>query len=69
MSWLAYSTIAVRAGQMYCLELKALGSRLTETQHAVHDALSAAAEVATAMGFDEALQQLEAWHILRGTMS
>jgi hypothetical protein len=59
--------VAVRGGQMYCLELKAKGGRLTPAQVAAHSLLiSAGAMVAMADNIDAALRQLESWSLLRG---
>jgi hypothetical protein len=53
-------------GRTYGLELKIAKGRLTDSQIAMHARLRAAgAEVATAYGLDEALQQLERWGLLR----
>ena len=60
--------LAVKAGQLYGLELKAPGGRLSEAQRDTIAALEAAgAHVAVAAGLDSALAQLEAWGLLRGT--
>jgi VRR-NUC domain len=60
--------IAIKDGRAHCLELKAPGGRLTDAQRAAHEALRAAgAEVATADNIDDALRQLEDWHLLRGS--
>ena len=54
--------IAVRSGQMYCLELKAPGGKLTDNQRATHSAMiTAGAQVATADNLDDALALLEGW--------
>jgi VRR-NUC domain len=59
--------ILVRNGKAYALELKAPGGRLSDAQRQAHDALRAAgAEVATAVGLDDAVAQLEGWGLLRG---
>jgi VRR-NUC domain len=59
--------IAVRSGQMYCLELKAPGGKLTDNQRATHSAMiTAGAQVATADNLDDALALLEGWGLLRG---
>ena len=48
------------------LELKAERGRLTDIQRITHERLrEAGAEVATAIGVDEALAQLEQWRLLR----
>jgi hypothetical protein len=60
--------VAVRSGQMYCLELKAKGGKLSDNQRAAHSLLvSAGAMVATVDNIDDALRQLESWKLLRGT--
>jgi hypothetical protein len=62
--------IAIHNGRVYALELKAERGRLSEAQRRVHDALrEAGAEVAVAVGLDEALAQLERWGLLRGSVS
>jgi hypothetical protein len=59
---------AVKGGQCYALELKASDGRLTPVQRDAHAALVVAgAEVAVAYGLDDALAQLEAWGLLRGS--
>jgi hypothetical protein len=60
--------IAIKDARCYALELKASGGRLTPVQRDAHAALVAAgAEVAVAYGLDDALGQLEAWGLLRGS--
>jgi hypothetical protein len=54
--------IAVRSGQMYCLELKAPGGKLTEATHSAM--ITAGAQVATADNLDDALALLEGWVML-----
>jgi hypothetical protein len=62
--------IAVRDGRIYALELKAPNGRLSESQRATHSVmLKAGVQVAVAYNLDDALRQLEAWKILRGTTS
>jgi hypothetical protein len=62
--------ILVRDGRAYALELKAQGGRLSDAQRQAHGALRAAgAEVATAIGLDDALAQLEDWGLLKGSAS
>jgi hypothetical protein len=62
--------IIVKDGHTHCLELKSESGRLTAAQKATHDALRAAgASVAVADNLDAALQQLEEWQLLRGTVS
>jgi hypothetical protein len=59
--------IAIRNGEVFGLELKALGGRLSLAQTECHKRLRAAgAKVATACGIDDALRQLEEWGILKG---
>jgi hypothetical protein len=60
--------ILIRAGRCHGLELKAPGGRLSDAQRIAHDEMRAAgAEVAVAVGIDEALAQLERWQLLKGT--
>ena len=60
--------IAIRAGQVFALELKAPDGRATEAQLKTQDAMrEAGAFVCTAHGLDAALRCLEAWGLLRGT--
>jgi hypothetical protein len=60
-------TVWIKQGQVYGLELKAPGGRLTPAQCNAHEALRAAgAEVGVAHGVDEAVAQLERWGLLRG---
>jgi hypothetical protein len=62
--------IIIYAGRTYGLELKADGNRPTKIQKEAQDAMRAAgAEVATAVGLDAALRQLEDWHLLKGRTS
>jgi hypothetical protein len=59
--------VLICAGRTFGLELKAIGGRLSRAQIATQEAMRAAgAEVETAFGLDEAIGQLEAWHLLRG---
>ena len=59
--------ILVCDGRVYALELKSAGGRLSGAQRQVHDALrEAGAEVAMAVGLDEALARLGDWGLLRG---
>jgi hypothetical protein len=54
-------------GRLFCVELKAEGGRLSETQERVLIALRAAGALAThAHGLDEAIRLLEAWGLLKG---
>jgi hypothetical protein len=60
--------LILREGHLYGLELKSERGRLTPAQFQCHVRLEAAgAKVAVAVGIDEALAQLEAWGLLRGT--
>jgi hypothetical protein len=60
--------IAIKDARCYALELKASGGRLTPVQRDAHAALVAAgATVEVAYGLDDALAQLEAWGLLRGS--
>jgi hypothetical protein len=55
-------------GCLHGLELKAPGGRAGQVQAECHARLQAAGcKVAVAVGIDEALAQLEAWGLLRGT--
>jgi VRR-NUC domain len=59
--------IAIRQGEVFAVELKAPGGRLSPAQLECHARLQAAgAKVATAAGIDEAIEQLEQWNLLRG---
>ena len=58
--------IAIKDARCYALELKASGGRLSPVQRDAHAALPGA-EVAVADGLDDALAQLEAWGLLRGS--
>jgi ribonucleoside-diphosphate reductase alpha chain len=59
--------ILIREDKTFVLELKATGSRLSPAQHEAHDELRrAGAEVAIAVGIDDAIGQLERWRLLRG---
>jgi hypothetical protein len=58
--------ILVRDGKTFALELKATGGGLSPAQREAHDELRrAGAEVATAVGIDDAIGQLERWQLLR----
>jgi len=58
--------LVLRAGQLYGLELKAHGGRLSPTQVDMLAELEAAGAVtAVAFGLDEALGVLERWGIIR----
>ena len=59
--------ICIREGKTYGLELKAPNGRLNESQRTAHEEMKAAgAEVAVAVGIDQALEWLEGWGMLRG---
>ena len=60
--------IIIANGKPYGLELKIERGKLTPAQHTAHVMLAAAgAEIATAYGLDEALDQLARWGLLRGS--
>ena len=62
--------IAVHAGKIFALELKAEGGRPTETQlEFLADIERAGAFTAIATGIDQALATLERWELLRGKVS
>jgi hypothetical protein len=62
--------LIVHCGQLYALELKATGGRLTDVQSDTQAAMvRAGAIVATAHGLDAALAQLIAWGIIRPSAS
>jgi hypothetical protein len=62
--------LAVKNGQLYALELKADGGRLTPNQVAVHEAMrQAGAFVCTTYGLNEAIARLGDWGLLRGSAS
>ena len=59
--------IFIYNGKIFALELKTSGRKPTPAQVATMDAMrSAGATVAVAYGLDEAIAQLENWHLLRG---
>ena len=61
--------ILVRDGKTFALELKATGGGHSSAQREAHDELRrAGAEVATAVGIDDAIGQLERWLLLRGSV-
>jgi VRR-NUC domain len=61
--------ICVKDGRTFALELKTDGGRLSKLQRVAQDELRrAGAEVAVAVGLDDALTQLERWHLLRGSV-
>jgi hypothetical protein len=58
--------LILHRGQLFGLELKAESGRVSKTQAECHSRLRASgARIATAVGVDEALRQLEAWSLLR----
>ena len=68
---------SVRAGtpDIICIKdgrtfgLKTAHGRLSEAQRVPHDEMrQAGAEVAVAIGLDDAIVQLERWHLLRGVV-
>ena len=60
--------ILIRDAEMYALELKAEGGRLSLAQRECQERMRAAGcKIATAVGLDQALAQLEAWGLLRGS--
>jgi hypothetical protein len=60
--------ILIRDAEMFALELKAPGGRLSPAQRECQERMQAAGcKVATAVGLDQALAQLEAWGLLRGS--
>jgi hypothetical protein len=62
--------ILIRNGRTFGLELKSSRGRLSPAQIAAHEEMRAAgAEVAVAVGLDQAIEQLENWKLLRGRSS
>jgi hypothetical protein len=62
--------IAIRGGQVFGLELKADGGRITEIQHETHERMRASgAVVGVAVGLDQALRWLERHDLLKGRVS
>jgi hypothetical protein len=62
--------IAIKDGRTYALELKAEGGKLTEAQEQVLIKLREAGATAThCHGLDQALDILERWGLLRGSVS
>jgi hypothetical protein len=60
--------VIIYRGQVYAIEIKTETGKLTDIQRDCHERLRrAGAEVATAFGLDEALEQLERWKLLRPT--
>src|SRR5262245_47517248 len=65
-----HDVIAIKAGRVFALELKAEDGRLTIAQVNTHSALrTAGAEVATTYGLDAAIRQIEQWDLVRGLAS
>jgi VRR-NUC domain len=63
-------TIWIKNGQVFALELKAEGGRLSPAQEEVLIKLRECGAIAThAHGLDQALQILERWQLLRGRAS
>jgi hypothetical protein len=61
--------ILIKDGRTYGLELKADNGRVSQAQAQTHEEMRAAgAEVAVATGIDEAIEQLEAWQLLKGSV-
>src|SRR6476646_4412375 len=59
--------ILIKDGRTYGLELKSANGRVSPAQAQAHEEMPAAgAEVAVAVGIDDALAQLERWQLLRG---
>jgi VRR-NUC domain len=57
----------VHSGNLYCVELKREGGRLSDTQQQVLIKLREAGAMAThCHGLDQALRVLESWGLLRG---
>jgi hypothetical protein len=55
-----------RAGRLHALELKVPSGRLSTVQRRMHNEMRAAGiEVATAVGIDAAIAQLQQWRLLR----
>jgi hypothetical protein len=62
--------IIIYSGEVFGLELKAEGGKLTKLQEEAQEAMRrAGAKVATAIGLDAALKQLESWKLLKGWTS
>jgi VRR-NUC domain len=60
----------VHSGNLYCVELKREGGRLSDTQQDVLIKLREAGAMAThCHGLDQALRVLEGWGLLRGLAS
>jgi hypothetical protein len=61
--------LLIKGGKTFGLELKAEGGRLSDAQRLAHEEMRAAgADVAVAVGIDQALEQLERWQLLRGAV-
>ena len=61
--------ICIKDGRTFGLELKTAHGRLSEAQRVAHDEMrQAGAEVAVAIGLDDAIAQLERWQLLRGSV-
>jgi VRR-NUC domain len=59
--------LIVANGKAHFLEVKTEAGRVSQAQADCHEELRrAGAEVGGAFGLDEALRQLEQWHLLRG---
>jgi hypothetical protein len=59
----------VRAGKTFALELKRPGGKISRAQRTMHAEMRAAGcEVATVVGIDAAVEQLETWKLLQGAM-
>jgi hypothetical protein len=59
--------ILIKGGKTFGLELKAGNGRVGPAQQSAHEEMRAAgAEVAVAIGIDDALAQLERWQLRRG---
>jgi hypothetical protein len=62
--------IILKAGECFCLELKAMGGRVQPSQRLAHAAMQeAGATTAIARGLEEALITLETWGIIRRDMA
>jgi hypothetical protein len=58
--------LVIHDGKIYGLELKAAGRSITPIQRETHGRMRrAGAHVAVAIGIDQALDQLDAWQLLR----
>ena len=62
--------IAIKDGRTYGLELKRIGGKPTDNQLVCLAAMERAGAVtAIAKGLNQAIAQLEKWHLLRGAVS